>query len=153
MPERGEPSVEIVNLTGHPVYLEEATGTAAPAGPGATVTISPAPGRTEVSEPVAGRYVRTMLGTFREIHLRRSDHLEGLPPRRVGVVYLVPRLTALAVRGRDDLPFRNEQQRGADQAVSAAASQGRFEPARRRRERLRGLSAQSGEVTGCRVGG
>lgn len=124
-----EPAVRIINLTLHPVTIDiqDAAETAGPAA--RRVTVPPGGQPARVTEPLVDqRPLRTEHGVVRQARLRRSRRVSGLPPARPGVVYLVPRLTALAARGRGDLVFPFDERRDEDQAVVGVRGVARFRP-------------------------
>ncbi len=112
--------MRIENLTPDPVTLD--------AGRTAEVTIPASAQLAQVTVP-AGRErgLPTAAGTVREVQLRRSgQRVTGLPPRRDGVVYLVPWLTALAARRRPDLVFAVDERRDPQGRGLGARALGRF---------------------------
>jgi len=117
--QRSDDAVAIQNLTGHPVTLDTGRDT--------RVTIEPGGRTARVAEPAQrDAQIRTLHGLVREVVLRRSRTINGLPRRQPGVVYLVPRLTAAAARNRADLVFLYDERRGAGGAVVGARALGRF---------------------------
>jgi hypothetical protein len=91
-----------------------------------TAVLPPDGGLARVVEPQLGvAVIVTTAGRVREVRLRRSEDVAGLPPPRDGVLYLVPRLTAAAARQRSDLVFPFEQIRGPDGRVTGASALGR----------------------------
>lgn len=127
------------NLTVHEIVLDlrpnpEPGCAEPPEPPPRVVNLEPAGAIARVVEPVAGEgELRTRQGVVHEVRLRRSAAVEGLPPERPGVVYVVPRLTAWAARHRADLVFPHLERRDRRQRVVGARALGRFEPERRRR--------------------
>jgi hypothetical protein len=130
--------VEVVNLTGHPVDLDIVHPASGEPATTTTVTVPAAGGMARVAEPRVGQgTLLTSFGSFHEVRLRRTDTVDGLPPERAGLVYLVPRLTALAASSRSDLAFPHAERRDSRGRVLAAGALARFEPPRRRRLRDR----------------
>lgn len=121
----------LVNLTHHPVVLDATAGTSHTGGPAnvTQVSIAPEGGLARVNDHLLGDgALTTQHGVLHEIVMRRSQTVEGLPPERPGVAYLVPRLTALAARSRADLVFPHQERRNHEGTVVGARAVGRFEP-------------------------
>ena len=121
--------VRLVNLTAHDVVLEatEVPQSGQPVDPPPTVRqrLEPVGSLALVVEPVRGRAsVMTEVGIVRLVTLRRSEEVEGLPAPAAGVLYLVPRLTALAALGRDDLVFPHLDMRDERGVIQAAGALG-----------------------------
>lgn len=115
--------MRVENLTAHSVVVD--------CGRAGSVTIPPAGRMARVAEPAASETdVLTDRGTVREVVIRRSRSVSGLPPPRDGVVYLVPRLTALAACRRRDLVFPLGERRDEHGAVVSAQAIGRYAPRR-----------------------
>jgi hypothetical protein len=112
------------------------------------VTVFASGAMARVAEPRLGEaIIATTAGTVREVRLRRSADIEGLPPPRDGVLYVVPRLTALAAAGRDDLVFPHEEHRDSAGQVIGAAALGRFEPQTRSRRPPDGVLRRQRDVS------
>jgi hypothetical protein len=65
-------------------------------------------------------WLNTGGGLVRLTRMRRSSRVAGLPAPRPGTRYVVPRVTALAARGRGDLVFPFDELRDADGRVVGA---------------------------------
>ena len=128
------PPVEsLVNLTGHDVMLDCQTPP-----PSADEWGSPAP--AVISLPPDGRLARvdddgsrlsegwlnTVPGLVRLTRLRRSSRITGLPGAQPGTRYVVPRVTALAARTRQDLVFPHDQVRDSRGQVVGARGLAEF---------------------------
>lgn len=87
--------MSLVNLTPHPVNLYGNRDVAE--GPKEVIP----PSGTVVR--VATIELGTQLGAAGSYELVQYGHLDGLPPRKEGTVYIVSLVAALAARGRDDL--------------------------------------------------
>jgi hypothetical protein len=130
------PEVErLVNLTGHEIVLA-AQGVADPcAGSGA---LQP----SVVSVPPEGRFARvddgwaflgrgrvnTGLGVVQLTRLRRTSRVCDLPEPQPGTRLVVPRLTALAAQGRQDLVFPFGEVRDGHGQIVSARGLGAFRP-------------------------
>ena len=73
---------------------------------------------------------------------RRPGPVTGLPPAQPGVRYLVSRITALAVRDRQDLVFPFGELRDEQGRVTAVAGLAAFPPGTAVRERYRDWQAR-----------
>lgn len=85
----------LVNLTPHPINLYE--NNSVEDGPKEVIP----PSGTVVR--VATIDLGTQLGAAGTYELVEYGHLDGLPPKQEGTVYIVSLVAALAARGRDDL--------------------------------------------------
>lgn len=113
----------LVNLTRHEATID-----------GAAAVIPPDGRLALVAEPVVAETpLPTDAGVLRLRTLRRSDSVAGLPAARPDVLYLVPRLTALAAEDRDDLVFPLGERRDDRNRIIGVRALGRFDSRRRRR--------------------
>src|SRR5689334_17839973 len=98
------PQLRIENLTLHPVSVDVAHGD--------QVSFEPVGRPARVNDPQTRASTLNVSGEdIRWVTLRRSRKVAGLPRPRSGVLYLVPRLTALAARNRTDLVFWHDEHR------------------------------------------
>jgi hypothetical protein len=153
VPGAGLPPVErLVNLTEHDVAVESLVrslggddGAAVPS----TVVFTPDGQLARVTDEQARLgegWLNTPDGLLRLARLqRRPGRVSGLPPTQPGVRYLVSRVTALAVRDRDDLVFPFGELRDAQGRVTAVSGLAALRPGTAVGERLGGWRVRSAE--------
>jgi hypothetical protein len=111
------PPVEsLVNLTEHDVMLDCQTPPASAdewGSPAPAVISLPPDGRLARVDDDGSRlsegWLNTVPGLVRLTRLRRSSRVTGLPGAQPGTRYVVPGVTALAARTRQDLVFPHDQ--------------------------------------------
>ena len=119
--------MQIINCTPHPIriYSKDTPDTVADVETGVTLELPPSGQFARLAEKVTSEDTATVDGVKVPVAEVSYAEVQGLPEPHPAKRYVVPLVTALAARGRDDLLTPYDQVRNTEGAVVGCRRLGR----------------------------